>query len=318
MEKEPLIRKFFQQVDRLTTTKPSYQKKITTLFSWFLESDRINNDVTTKKLELEGVSSARIINLEPVVVAGLEETAFLLKTFSSLSFSPNYKDGEKAENGKTLATIHGEISEILAAERTILNILARMSGIATMTNRLIKLINNKPAPRPFIAATRKTPWMNLDKKAVAVGGGLTHRLNLEDGILIKDNHLLAVKKKFRLKTISEAIQRILTILIPELNENLVEVEVENYIEAYCALETFEAVKSTNHLALLFDNFSPQNTRSAISKLGKKSDISQIVFESSGGIDEKNIRTWSESGVDILSLGSLTHSVRGANLSLSLD
>ena len=157
MEKNFLIQRYFQRADQLTVTHSSYRKNISKLFSWLLESDRAKNDITTSGLGFKLKTSARVVNLEPIVIAGLEEIDFFVSSFSSLSFSSNYKDGDIIKNGKTLATLHGDISEILAFERTILNILQRLSGIATATNNIVRRVRNQSA--------NVDPWACLNPRA---------------------------------------------------------------------------------------------------------------------------------------------------------
>ena len=336
LDKKSLIRIYFQKSDRLSTQNPDYVKTLSSLFQWMIAADSVSDDVTTKLLNLSGTKKATIITKEPIVVAGLEEIVYLLKTHTSLALSTMHKDGEKIANHKLVATIHGNIKEILSYERTILNILQRMSGIATTTYKLVHLINSQPfgrlrnlraSPPPYIAATRKTPWVLLDKKAVSVGGGLTHRLSLSDGILVKDNHLSAIGKVKILDSTIEMVKYAVTTLLSHHNNELIEIEVTNYDEAHAAVSAWSTISisskgrsafgGNNYFALLLDNFTPKDAQSTIAKLNKTFDTSRIIFEASGGIDEGNIKEWATTGVDILSLGSLTHSAVASNLSLEI-
>lgn len=314
MNKTPLILKFFQKSDQLTVENTGYKKTISSFFQWLIDNDKVNNDKTTKFFH-NLPAKAKIIAKQEGIVAGLEEVNFLLKKHTNLNFKPLLKDGNKFTNGTEIAQIKGKFHEILGYERTILNILQRMSGIATETNKLINLINQRPAcagrpttndQRPLIAATRKTPWMSLDKKAVAVGGGLTHRLNLSDGILVKDNHLAFV-----------SIENALQILDDKYQNELIEVEVTNTKQAFNAISIFNKLNTNNYLAIMFDNFTPQMTKLTLNNLQKEFDISSIIFEASGGINKNNLSEWAKTGVDIISLGALTHSTHASNLSLEL-
>ncbi len=333
--KSSLIFQYFQKKDQLTVKNREYQQTISSFFHWLVDNDKVNNDITTRYFPNLS-SRAIIIAKQDGIIAGIEEVAFLLEKFTKLMFKPLFKDSSHFKNGDVIAEIKGISSEILAYERTILNILQRMSGIATDTHRLVTLIHPRPYtldPKPYLSATRKTPWMGLDKKAVAIGGGLTHRLNLSDGILIKDNHLKIISKAIKTPRgwQAEAIAKAMTPPMVKEAGKLIEIEVTNEKQAHSAIKTFQRLittnypaspaggqpPTTNYLAILLDNFTPSRAKSLLSDLRNLNDLSEIIFEASGGIDENNILEWSQTGVDILSLGSLTHSVKTANLSLEL-
>ena len=210
MNKQKLILKFFQKDGQLKISNQAYRQTITSLFRWLIANDEIEKDITSQLLKLHPKKTARIISHESATVAGIEEISYLIKQFTKLSFKPLLKDCNAVKNKQAVAQIQGSSNEILAYGRTIINFLQRMSGIATQTNHLIK----QTPSNIYLAATRKTPWGSLDKKAVTVGGGLTHRLNLSDGILIKDNHL-------KLISIQEALIKTF-----KLHHQLIEIEVK--------------------------------------------------------------------------------------------
>ena len=330
MDNMSLILKFFQKAHLLTVANPAYCQTISTLFKWMIDNDQIHRDITTQFLNLKSATVAKIISHEDAIAAGIEEIQYLLKEFAHLSFKTYVKDGEKIKKNQTIAEIKGQASEILGFERTILNILQRMSGIATETNKLVNSINKQQITdnkTPYIAATRKTPWMSVDKKAVAVGGGLTHRLSLSDGILIKDNHLANISVKEAVKTVFNKVKG-----------ELIEIEVKNEKEAISALTTYQKLITYNsparnassiadaggqpitynHLAIMFDNFHPENAARTIEKLKQQFDLSQIIFEASGGINKENIKNWAKTGVNLISIGNLTHSPSAINLSLEFE
>lgn len=307
IDKRNLILKYFQKKDLLRVENKEYQETISFLFKWLTKNDKVNHDVTSR-LFPDYPCTAQIIACEEGMAAGLEEVAFLLGNFTSLSFYPLIQDGHLFKKGENIAQIHGQSHQILAYERTILNILQRMSGIATKTFRLINLISQPP----YLAATRKTPWMTLDKKAVSVGGGLTHRLNLADGILIKDNHLVSL-----------SIEDALINIFKKKKNTLIEIEVETEKQAKSAIMAYQNFLARNlsplthhRFALLLDNFHPSQAKALLKKLSKE-DVSKIIFEASGGINEKNLQEWAKTGVDLLSLGFLTHSVFSTNFSLEI-
>lgn len=317
MNKSFLILKYFQKADRLTTKNPEYCRLLTSLFKWMVQNDKVKSDLTSQLLNIQSHHHARIIARQEAILTGTDEISFLLKNCTRLSFTPFAKDGERIKNGQIVAEITGESREILAYERTVLNILQRLSGIATETNRLIHAINPQPEtfnPKLYLAATRKTPWMALDKKAVAVGGGLTHRLSLADGILIKDNHLSLLKKDYKLKT-KEAVPKALEMLLTKTRGELIEIEVETEKEAGTVLEVFQKFNTDNHLAIMFDNFSPFTFSSILTNLSDLYDLSSIILEASGGITKDNIHQWIMVGVDLISIGALTHSPHTVNLRL---
>lgn len=294
MDKQNQIIKYFQKADQLSTKRKDYCQTLTSLFHWLTSTDKVNQDTTSRLLKLESRASAKIICHEPAVIAGIEEISWLVKNLKPLVY-----DGQAVSRNQVIAQISGPADKILSYERTIIDLLQRFSGIATQTKKLVKLVS----PNVFIAATRKTPWGVLDKKAVSVGGGLTHRLNLADGILIKDNHL-------KLISISQALKTIL----PQINHQFIEVEVKTETEALQTLNVFKETHFHNSLAIMFDNFSASAIKKTITRLNNNS----VIYEASGGINSKNLADYSKSGVDIISLGALTHSCHAVDLSLELN
>ena len=227
--------------------------------------------------------TAIITAKEKGVIAGLEEIKWLLTAYS-LQLTAFTKDGNKIKKDEKIIKLSGNIKTILKLERTILNILQRMSGIATQTNKLTTKNS------PLLCPTRKTQWGLLDKKAVVLGGGGTHRLGLYDWILIKDNHLkitnfqLLIFKKFY--------------------------EVECKDEK----QVFEFAK-LNPGAIMLDNMKPKKIKKLVPQIRKINP--NIILEASGGITEKNIKGYQKTGVDVISLGSLTHSTKVLDLSLNI-
>jgi len=298
MNKQRLILRFFQKAYQLTITQRTYRETVISLFHWLTDNDEITKDITSQLLGLHSQKTAKIVSHETMIVAGIEEISYLLHHLTQLSFKPLLKDGNSVKNNQVIAKVQGPVNEILTCERTIINFLQRLSGIATQTNRLVNQIPSSI----YLAATRKTPWGSLDKKAVAVGGGLTHRLNLNDGILVKDNHL-------KLTSIPQALK----IILPQINHQLIEVEVKSEAEAFQTLNTFNQLNQNNYLAIMFDNFSAPEIKKTVVRLNNQS----VIYEASGGINETNLLSFAQTGVDIISLGALTHSARTVNLSLEI-
>ena len=194
----------------------------------------------------------------------------------------------------------------------MLNILQRMSGIATMTYNTKKLIKNNC----FISGTRKTLFPLIDKKAISVGGGLTHRLNLNGSMLIKDNHL---------RLLSGNVEKALNLANKNKKTKYIEIEVKNEKEALEAARAIKKIKSKKLFAIMFDNMEAPMIKNIIIKINNilknknndKKNKRIVLFEASGNINEKNILEYSKTGVDVISLGFLTHSVKAFDMSLDI-
>ena len=268
----------------------------------FLKEDLGQGDVTTHLLIPEKVMvQAEIIAKETGVAAGIEEALILLESLG-IKAKPLVKDGQKIAKGKVLIEIEGNAKNILASERTVLNLLARMSGIATFTNKIVRKIR-KAGYKTVIACTRKTaPGLEyFDKKAVLLGGGDTHRLHLDDMILIKDNHIAIVgnvKEAVKLAKKQASFSKKIEVEVSDVNEAI------------------EAAKAGADIIML-DNFTPEKVKDAINRLKKENLRDKVLIEASGGINEKNIVNFAAAGVDIISLGALTHSAKALDISLEI-
>jgi len=260
-----------------------------------LEEDIGPGDLTTGSI-LDGSETGRAaaIAKSNLVIAGMDvfRSVFLFVD-ASLSFSGNFRDGEKALKGNTLAEISGSLSSILKAERVALNFLQRMCGIATAARSFAEAVEGTGA---IVVDTRKTaPGLRvLDKYAVAAGGGRNHRFGLYDGVLIKDNHIEAAGG------ISAAVGRARQ-KAPHTSK--IEVEVKNLHEVRDAL-------SAKADTIMLDNMSIEEMRQAVSLIGGKA-----LVEASGNISLNNVREVALTGVNLISVGALTHSVKAADISL---
>jgi nicotinate-nucleotide pyrophosphorylase (carboxylating) len=241
---------------------------------------------------------AGIHTREPGIIAGVEEASDLF-TSLGLSVCSLVIDGTSVSAGALILEVEGEATEILLAERTALNIIGRMSGIATRTQKLVERVRAID-PRCRVSCTRKTaPGLRLmDKKAVLLGGGESHRFSLSDMFLIKDNHLSLI-------SLDEAINRVRA----RSSYHLIEVEVTTPSMAE------EAARMGVH-AVMLDNMSPSQVAKTIRLLEKTGLRESLVLEVSGGISEANISAYAKLGVDVISMGSLTHS--SPYLDVSLD
>lgn len=320
MNKTAIIQKHFQKVDQLTIENSIYKKCVNDLCEWLLRNDAVQKDLTTKLLFPKSPDEirARIFSKQELTVAGVEEVIYLLNTFSDIRTEIKTDDGKTSGVKQTILELHGRAAEILAYERTVINLLQRLSGIATVTKELDTKIKKLQLPHPpLIAATRKTQWTLLDKKAVALGGGGTHRLTLSDGVLVKDNHLLILKQIYNIEKEPDLAEKTFQILSEKVNDVLIEIEVEEKESIEKLILLSNATKHTNTLCILLDNFSAKEIKATLNDLNNKYDLSNIIFEASGGITKDTITDWAATGVDVISLGAITHSPHAMDISLEI-
>jgi nicotinate-nucleotide pyrophosphorylase (carboxylating) len=265
-----------------------------------LEEDLGQGDITTGLIIPVGtMAEAEMVAKEPGVAAGIEEAEVLLKSLG-LRVETLVKDGQKVKIDQKMIRLSGDAGTILSTERTVLNLLSRMSGIATTTRSLVEKLQ-KAKLKVTVACTRKTApgLMYFDKKAVLIGGGDTHRLHLDDMILIKDNHI-AVAGGIE-KTIGKARRE-------ASFSKRIEAEVTS------AEDAVRAAKAGADIIML-DNFSPNQARRTCASLKKTERRSEILIEASGGITAENIIEYASTGVDIVSLGEITQSPKALDISL---
>ena len=263
----------------------------------FLSEDIQRGDVTSALLSNQKIK-AKIISREQGIIAGVgfARSIFQLKGCTVRIFK---KDGSRLKPNQTVLQVSGNAKSILSCERTALNLLSRMSGIATQTNYLVSQIK-KYSKKTNLYSTRKTaPGLRyFDKEAVVIGGGHKHRMALDDMIMIKDNHLL----------LSNSMEDI--IKKAQKKHRRVEVEVENQRDAILAAKYGTAI-------VMLDNFSPAQIKKTITALQKKKLRNKVKLEASGGVNSKNIGAYAKTGVDMISVGSITNSVKGLDLSLEV-
>lgn len=306
-----VVKQYFDKSPFLTTKNKVYAETCLQIFDFQTKNDLIENDVTSKIINGKYKDSkANIIAKQTGIVAGIEEVVYLIKKRTNLNIKIFIKDGIPIKEKDLLIELFGNPLEILKFERTVLNILQRMSGIATFTNSLI----NRNNLRTQLAATRKTLWGLLDKKAVFIGGGLTHRLSLSDEILIKDNHIDIMVKKLHITRL-ESLKIILDFIKKSQVKKPFEIEVETEKEAYFLNNFYQETNITAPLIIMLDNFKPGIAQKTIQTIRGQKSISKVIFELSGGINENNISDFDQAGADVLSLGSLTHSSKALDVSL---
>jgi nicotinate-nucleotide pyrophosphorylase (carboxylating) len=255
----------------------------------------VEGDLTTDACIPEDAQArAALVSRSGGVLAGLEVAAYVFKSIDPASvLAARVSDGERLSPGEELATASGSARSLLRAERTALNILGRMSGVATATALFVEAVDGIGAR---ISDTRKTtPGMRLlDKYAVLMGGGVNHRMGLYDAVLIKDNHIAAIGG------IESAVSACRARVGPDLT---IEVEVET-------LEQLDAVLATDADRVLLDNMDVETLRIAVERTAGR-----MVTEASGGVTLDNVRSVASTGVDIISVGWITHSAPQMDIAL---
>ena len=281
---------------------PKPEEQIDAIIDFSLVEDLGHGDVTSEILippELEG--KATIFAKEAGIVAGVNIAGKVFRRVDpSIKFTVLSKDGTAVKNGDKIAEISGKVISVLKCERTALNFLQRLSGIASLT---AKYTSEVQGLKTYIADTRKTtPGLRLlEKHAVSMGGGTNHRLHLGDGILIKDNHLAA------LRATGMSLKEIVARAKKNAPKGLkVEVEVTTIDEAKEAAEAGSDI-------IMLDNMSPDEMRQVVKSLKGK-----VKIEASGGINLSNVRQAALTGVDYISIGALTHSPKSLDISLEFD
>lgn len=336
------------QKEALTLKHPVYRREVFQHLYRELEKDLgEKGDITTDALlkNDDRIITAEIRAQETGILAGLQETEWLfkdVKVFNQIlgeekrdqqepknenknrstsaesiadlpaGIQSHLKDGDPLKPQDLILTIQEKARIVLKIERTILNLLQRLSGIATQTHHLVQQAK-KIKPHILLAPTRKTHWGLLDKRAVTLGGGGTHRLNLSDAIIVKDNHLA---------TQSDPIENVLTkILKKQESYRFIEIEV---CDQKTALETAEAFKKlvdqeklTLPAVIMLDNFTPANIIKTLDLLRSEKLYDYALLEASGGINQTNLDSYVKTSVDIISLGALTHSVKALDINLRL-
>ena len=263
----------------------------------FISEDIQGGDITSVLLPKKKIK-AKIISRQEGVLAGVKFAGDIFR-LKGCNVKIIKKDGAKLKSNQIILQISGNAGTVLSCERTALNLLSRMSGIATQTNFLVSKIR-KINRKIKLYSTRKTaPGLRFfDKEAVAIGGGHKHRMSLNDMVMIKDNHLLVTNSMEGI--IKNARKR----------HKHVEVEVENQRDAVLAANSGATIA-------MLDNFSPVQIKKTITALQKKKLRNKVKLEASGGINSKNITAYAKTGVDMISVGSITNSVKGLDLSLEV-
>ncbi|MBN2096243.1 carboxylating nicotinate-nucleotide diphosphorylase [Candidatus Peregrinibacteria bacterium] len=279
-----------------------FYKKELILYVWQVYlNDLGKGDVTTNIFvpRKRQIVEAEIIAKEGGLLTGIAEAEWFLKKLG-IRITHHKKDGMKVLKGDVIMKLKGRADAILSAERTLLNLLQRMSGVATATSRLASKL-----PRSIkLLATRKTLWGDLDKRAVAIGGGGTHRLNLADAILIKENHIaLTNNLEKSLKRVFKRAKKV----------RFIEIELENLKQVLEFTAICKKIRLPKKLVVMLDNFKPSDVRKAVLILREI----DVLVEVSGGITEKNIKQYAIKGVSAVSSGAITNKAASLDFSLNL-
>ena len=264
---------------------------------WFAEDIGDGDHTTLSSIPADAMGKQQLIIKEEGIIAGIEVAKRVFATFDpELKMTQYLHDGDHVKPGDIAFVVEGRVQSLLQTERLMLNIMQRMSGVATRTAEYVKLVEGTKCR---VLDTRKTtPGLRmLEKEAVRIGGGCNHRIGLFDMILLKDNHVDFAGG------IANAIHRAQEYL-KEKGQNLkIEIEVRSFDELNEALATGGIDR------IMLDNFSPADTRRAVEIINGRVEV-----ESSGGITYDTLREYAECGVDVISVGALTHSVKSLDMS----
>lgn len=306
------LRKAFFRGDELGMDQPRYRQAVRAFLDELLSSDIGEGDLTARALRLSNDRvTARVLAKQPGIAAGIDEFSWLLGR-EGIEPTTRMRDGDAIAEGNTLLEFSGGRDDLLALERVGLNLLQRMSGIATLTRSYQERVRRRN-PEAFVVGTRKTPWGLLDKRALHLGGGGTHRLGLWDAILIKNNHLALLANREE-EAVPLAIDRAWG---SRNGAAFVEVEVRSQESALVAARAFGRHQETEPNAcpcvVMLDHFSPAGAAQLVETLRREKLLDHVLIEASGNISESNLEDYADCGADALSIGSLTHSASALDL-----
>ena len=265
---------------------------------------------------LNNLVRARLIAKEKGLICGQFVINRLLdKHAPNCSYGWGISEGSLVKEKESILEISGISSEILKVERVMLNLLGRLSGISTTTSEWVSDSNDIQ-----LACTRKTEWGILDKWAVHVGGGLTHRLFRSDALMLKENDFASARESG--ENLNDAIKKLISGIDLEKNSKFTVVEVQNINEAILAAETWSEKQreksTTDSVVLLLDNMGPSNARIVVAELEKLNLRKWCILEGSGGITKDSIAEWSSSGVDLISTSAMNRGVKPLDISLIIE
>jgi nicotinate-nucleotide pyrophosphorylase (carboxylating) len=258
----------------------------------------------------------KLIAKEKGVICGqIVVNRMLEKHAPNCSYDWKVSEGELVKEREHILQISGASSEILKVERVMLNLLGRLSGISTTTSEWVSDSNDLQ-----LACTRKTEWGILDKWAVHIGGGLTHRLFRSDALMLKENDFASAIESGENQ--NDSIKKLISEIDLEKNSKFTVIEVQNINEAILAAQTWSEKQrensTTDSVVLLLDNMGPMNARVVVTELEKLDLRKWCILEGSGGITKDSISEWSSSGVDLISTSAMNRGVKPLDISLIIE
>ena len=311
LDRQKLVEDAYQKGEELNLNNGNYLHWLEFFFEKEYSDDVGDGDVTSSAILAKNKSRRAILTAEESgIIGGIEEVSWFLRKHR-IKVKICTKDGNEVLKGETILEVYGGQKDVLATERIGLNVLQRMSGIATETRCLTDLLKGYETR---VAATRKTPLRYLDKKAVFLGGGLTHRFGLWDSILIKDNHLEALKSDGIKDYIEHAITKASAFAE---KVGFIEIEATSLDEAVRAARKFKQLRLKKPCVVMLDNMRPMEIEETIETLRKSDLYDHVLLEASGAITPENIKEYARTGIDVVSLGYLTHSAKVLDLSLEM-
>lgn len=307
MDKKKMILEAYNRSEFLKLENPKYLERVKDFTEKALQEDLGNGDITAEALLLKGNKVKAIIKAKSSgTIAGVKEVVWFYNNHK-IEVKVLKKDGSPIQRGDIILELEGNEKDLFKTERTGLNLLQRMSSIATLTNEMVEKIKGKDVE---IVPPRKNHWGLLDKKAVTLGGGLTHRLGLWESILIKENHIEAIKKESFDNYIETALER----AFKHEKTIFIEIEVENINDCLKAAKKFKEYIKEKPCIIMLDNFSVEDTKKAADLLKQKNLRNHILIESSGRIIPDNIIGYADTGVDVVSMSYITYAQNICDLS----
>ncbi len=310
MNKKQAVEEVYQKGKLLSFENPEYFRQVGDFISTALREDVGEGDVTTQTVIPADLEMRAVINSkEKGVFCGQQELKFLYKS-QNVRLKFLVDDGQEIACGQRLVELAGPVQSLLTLERVGLNIVRRMSGIATATRAYAQLLQGSGAK---IAATRKVVTCELmEKRAVYVGGGLTHRLGLDKHIMIKDCHLDIIRKFQGSQAIKSVISACEGVKVP------VEIEVETLEDGLVAAQNFADSRYSGVPIIMLDNMTPSQIAAFCQMLTQKKLLGKVLLEASGGITLNNLAEYGASGVDVVSTSAITEGASSLDLHQKME
>jgi nicotinate-nucleotide pyrophosphorylase (carboxylating) len=311
LDRQKLVELAYQRGEELNLENRDYVNWLEEFFDQEYREDVGSGDITSEAVLTKNQHGKAILKAKQSgIVGGVEELSWFYRKHG-LEVKLCVQDTKEILEGETILEVFGMEKDILATERIGLNVLQRMSGIATETRHLVDSLRGY---RTKIAATRKTLLKYLDKKAVFLGGGLTHRFGLWDSIIIKDNHLEVLKKGGIEDYVEKAMARA-SLFVTEVG--FIEIEATCQDDVMRAARKFKQLKLKKPCIIMLDNIKPTEIEQIIERLRNANLYDHVLLEASGNITRENLKEYSRTGIDVVSPGYLTHSAKILDVSLEM-